>query len=64
MTNDHSRCLVGLAVLGLLGGASMRAQDPTQFGLHASEDELKARVSGVRAGRSLSTPLTRMVPLV
>ena len=53
MTNAHSRCLVGLAVLGLLGGASLRAQDAGQWGIRASEDEIRARVSGVRAGRSL-----------
>jgi len=44
---------VGLAVLGLLGGASLRAQDAGQWGIRASEDEIRARVSGVRAGRSL-----------
>ena len=53
MTNAYSRCLVGFAVLGLLGAASMRAQQPEQYGIHASEDEVKAMVSGVRAGRSL-----------
>lgn len=53
MTNTHSRCLVGLAVLGLLGGASLRAQDAGQWGIRATEDEIRARVSGVRAGRSL-----------
>ena len=53
MTNAHSRCLVGLAVLGLLGGASVRGQDAGQWGIHSSEDEIKARVGSVRAGRSL-----------
>ena len=53
MTNARSRCLVRLVVLGLLGGTSVRAQDPVQYGLHLSEDELKAVAGRVRAGRSL-----------
>ena len=53
MTNARSRCLVRLVVLGLLGGTSVRAQDPAQYGLHLSEDELKAVAGRVHAGRSL-----------
>ena len=53
MTNAHSRYFVGLAVLGFLGGTSVRTQDPAQFGIHLSEDEIKAVAGRVRAGRSL-----------
>ena len=53
MTNARSRCLVGLVVLGVLGGATLRAQDPAQYGIHLSEEALKAVAGRVRAGRSL-----------
>jgi len=53
MTNIWGRSLVALVLLGLAGGAPVRAQDPTQFGLHLSEDELRAVAGRVRAGRSL-----------
>jgi peptidoglycan/xylan/chitin deacetylase (PgdA/CDA1 family) len=53
MTNTWERSLVTLVLLGLAGGAPVRAQDPTQFGLHLSEDELRAVAGRVRAGRSL-----------
>jgi peptidoglycan/xylan/chitin deacetylase (PgdA/CDA1 family) len=53
MTNTWERSLVTLVLLGLAGGAPVRAQDSTQFGLHLSEDELRAVAGRVRAGRSL-----------
>ena len=53
MNNTWGRSLVTLVLLVLAGGAPVRAQDPTQFGLHLSEDELKAVAGRVRAGRSL-----------
>ena len=56
MTNVQTRCLVGLGVLGVIGGVSIDAQDARQYGLHSSEDEIKAVVSPVRAGRSLQPP--------
>ena len=51
----HRRCLVGLVVLGL-GAGPVLAQDPAQYGIHLSEDELKAVAGRVRAGRSLQPP--------
>jgi peptidoglycan/xylan/chitin deacetylase (PgdA/CDA1 family) len=52
MRYAHRRCLIGLVVLELVASPAL-AQEPSQYGIHLSEEELQAVAGRVRAGRDL-----------